>query len=196
MSDYVQTDHAQAPATEATSSYAPAASGLRFSRYFSKPGVNPFDELTWEFRDAIIQDFKGRLVFEQKAVEVPSDWSVTATNIVASKYLHGQVGTPAREKGVRDLISRVAESIRDWGMRDGYFASGRRRHLLQRAHAPARQPEGCVQLARLVQRRLRSPRAQLRRAELALGRRQGRGCLLRHRLLQAAVLGLLHQLGE
>ncbi|MGA7155947.1 MAG: vitamin B12-dependent ribonucleotide reductase, partial [Acidobacteriaceae bacterium] len=100
-----------------------AAPGLHFSRFFTKPGVNPFDELAWEFRDAIIQDFKGRLVFEQKAVEVPSDWSVTATNIVASKYLHGQVGTPEREKGVRDLISRVAESIRDWGKRDGYFAS-------------------------------------------------------------------------
>jgi len=100
-----------------------SAPGLHFSRYFTKPGVSPFDELTWEFRDAIIQDFKGRLVFEQKAVEVPSDWSVTATNIVASKYLHGQVGTPDREKGVRDLISRVAESIRDWGKRDGYFAS-------------------------------------------------------------------------
>jgi ribonucleoside-diphosphate reductase alpha chain len=100
-----------------------SAPGLHFSRYFTKDGVSPYDELAWEFRDAIIQDFKGRLVFEQKAVEVPSDWSVTATNIVASKYLHGQVGTPDREKGVRDLISRVAESIRDWGKRDGYFAS-------------------------------------------------------------------------
>jgi ribonucleoside-diphosphate reductase alpha chain len=99
------------------------APGLHFSRYFTKPGVNPFDELSWEFRDAIIQDWKGKLVFEQKNVEVPSDWSVTATNIVASKYLHGQVGTPERESGVRVLISRVAESIRDWGKRDGYFAS-------------------------------------------------------------------------
>jgi ribonucleoside-diphosphate reductase alpha chain len=100
-----------------------SAPGLSFSRYFTKPGVNPFDEVQWEHRDAIIQDYKGNLVFEQKAVEVPSDWSVTATNIVASKYLHGTLGTPEREKGVRDLISRVAESIRDWGLRDGYFAS-------------------------------------------------------------------------
>ncbi len=113
----------QATTTTAAPSQRSSAPGLHFSRYFTKPGVNPFDELAWEFRDAIIQDFKGRLVFEQKAVEVPSDWSVTATNIVASKYLHGQVGTPDREKGVRDLISRVAESIRDWGKRDGYFAS-------------------------------------------------------------------------
>ena len=80
----------------AASTRTSSAPGLHFSRYFTKPGVNPFDELTWEFRDAIIQDFKGRLVFEQKAVEVPSDWSVTATNIVASKYLHGEVGTPER----------------------------------------------------------------------------------------------------
>jgi ribonucleoside-diphosphate reductase alpha chain len=118
----------QTPNTTAATTNHPepnrnAAPGLHFSRHFTKPGVNPFDELSWEFRDAIIQDFKGRLVFEQKAVEVPSDWSVTATNIVASKYLHGQVGTPDRENGVRALISRVAESIRDWGIRDGYFAS-------------------------------------------------------------------------
>ena len=129
MADMIQSSAAagqhaeQATTPAAAPSQHSSAPGLHFSRYFTKPGVNPFDELTWEFRDAIIQDFKGRLVFEQKAVEVPSDWSVTATNIVASKYLHGQVGTPDREKGVRDLISRVAESIRDWGMRDGYFAS-------------------------------------------------------------------------
>src|ERR1700689_1997810 len=119
------TIHSAAEQTTTAAAHRPHsnAPGLQFSRYFTKPGVSPYDELAWEFRDAIIQDFKGRLVFEQKAVEVPSDWSVTATNIVASKYLHGQVGTPDREKGVRDLISRVAESIRDWGMRDGYFAS-------------------------------------------------------------------------
>jgi ribonucleoside-diphosphate reductase alpha chain len=130
MSDFTPTatttGHESAAATSSTnlsgSEHSPAP-GLHFSRHFTKPGVNPYDELQWEFRDAIIQDFKGNLVFEQKNVEVPSDWSVTATNIVASKYLHGQVGTPEREKGVRDLISRVAESIRDWGKRDGYFAS-------------------------------------------------------------------------
>jgi ribonucleoside-diphosphate reductase alpha chain len=124
MSEYTST----VAGTAAESSFAPTAHstgapGLSFSRHFTRPGVNPFDEVAWELRDAIIQDFKGKLVFEQKAVEVPSDWSVTATNIVASKYLHGQVGTPDRENGVRALISRVAESIRDWGMRDGYFAS-------------------------------------------------------------------------
>ncbi len=102
---------------------APSAPGLKFHRHFTKPGVSPFDEITWEHRDAVIQDWKGKLIFEQKNVEVPADWSMTATNIVASKYLHGQVGTPERESGVRALITRVAESIRDWGLRDGYFAT-------------------------------------------------------------------------
>jgi ribonucleoside-diphosphate reductase alpha chain len=126
MSDFTPTTTTTAGTDTAAASSnlsGTVAPGLHFSRHFTKPGVNPYDELQWELRDAIIQDFKGNLVFEQKNVEVPSDWSVTATNIVASKYLHGQVGTPEREKGVRDLISRVAESIRDWGKRDGYFAT-------------------------------------------------------------------------
>ncbi len=114
--------HTAAPSAAAARPAA-RASGLSFSRHFTRPGISPFDEITWELRDAIIQDYKGRTIFEQKNVEVPSDWSVTATNIVASKYLHGQVGTPERESGVRALITRVAESIRDWGLRDGYFAS-------------------------------------------------------------------------
>ena len=98
-----------------------SAPGLTFSRHFSKVGVSPYDEIKWEFRDAVIQDFKGNIIFEQKNVEVPADWSMTATNIVASKYLHGLNGTAERESGVRALISRVAESIRDWGIAAGYF---------------------------------------------------------------------------
>jgi ribonucleoside-diphosphate reductase alpha chain len=110
-------------ASEQATASAKRVPGLAFSRHFSRPGVSPFDEVTWELRDAVIQDFKGKIIFEQKNVEVPSDWSMTATNIVASKYLHGQLGTPERETGVRALITRVAESIRDWGMEGGYFAS-------------------------------------------------------------------------
>ena len=111
---------AQVTPVRAASGRAP---GLSFSRHFTRPGISPFDEITWELRDAIIQDYKGRTIFEQKNVEVPADWSMTATNIVASKYLHGQVGTPERESGVRALITRVAESIRDWGISGGYFAT-------------------------------------------------------------------------
>jgi ribonucleoside-diphosphate reductase alpha chain len=103
--------------------FASRTPGLTFDRHFTKPGISPYDEITWELRDAIIQDFKGKTIFEQKNVEVPADWSMTATNIVASKYLHGLVGTSERESGVRALITRVAESIRDWGIKGGYFAS-------------------------------------------------------------------------
>src|SRR5512138_2952509 len=99
------------------------APGLQFRRLFTKTGVSPYDEIEWELRNAQITDAKGNVIFEQKDVEVPKDWSMTATNIVASKYLHGQTGTPERETGVRQLVSRVAETIRDWGLNGGYFRS-------------------------------------------------------------------------
>ncbi len=66
--------------------------GLTFIRRFTKEGVSPYDEVQWERRTALITDTKGNTIFEQKDVEVPADWSMTATNIVASKYLHGQTG--------------------------------------------------------------------------------------------------------
>src|SRR5580698_11536240 len=98
-------------------------SALRFGRFFSKPNVSPYDEVQWERRTALITDASGKAIFEQKDVEVPIDWSMTATNIVASKYLHGQLDTPQRESGVRALIGRVVETIRDWGLEGGYFAT-------------------------------------------------------------------------
>jgi len=97
--------------------------GLKFTRRFSAEGVSPYDAVQWDQRTASITDTKGNSIFEQKDVEVPVDWSMTATNIVASKYLHGQIGTPERETGVRQLVGRVAETIRDWGLSGGYFAS-------------------------------------------------------------------------
>src|SRR3982074_389507 len=97
------------------------APGLAFRRFFTKPGVSPYDEIEWELRLAQITDAKGNVIFEQKDVETPKDWSMTATNIVASKYLHGTIGTPDRESGVRALVTRVAETIRDWGFSQGYF---------------------------------------------------------------------------
>ena len=99
------------------------APGLTFKRYFTKAGVSPYDELEWELRLAQITDSQGGIIFEQKDVEVPKDWSMTATNIVASKYLHGPMETPERETGVRQLVTRVAETIRDWGIKGGYFRS-------------------------------------------------------------------------
>src|SRR5262252_3958654 len=97
------------------------APGLSFRRLFTKPGVSPYDEIEWDLRTAQITDTHGNVIFEQKNVEVPKDWSMTATNIVASKYLHGKVNTPERETGVRQLVSRVSETIRDWGHAQGYF---------------------------------------------------------------------------
>src|SRR6185312_12618353 len=89
---------------------------------FTKAGVDPYSTVEWELRTASITDSKGNDIFRQENVEIPKDWSMTATNIVASKYLHGRMGTD-RESGVRALISRVAETIRDWGMNGGYFAT-------------------------------------------------------------------------
>jgi ribonucleoside-diphosphate reductase alpha chain len=111
----------QVKTSAATTPGKKKAPGLPFRRLFTKPGVSPYDEIEWELRTAAITDAQGGIIFEQKNVEVPKDWSMTATNIVASKYLHGQVGTDERETGVRQLITRVAETIRDWGMNDGYF---------------------------------------------------------------------------
>jgi len=111
----------QVKRTESATTPTMKASGLAFRRFFTKPGVSPYDEIEWELRTAQITDSHGGVIFEQKDVEVPKDWSMTATNIVASKYLHGRQETGERETGVRQLVSRVAETIRDWGMKDGYF---------------------------------------------------------------------------
>jgi ribonucleoside-diphosphate reductase alpha chain len=100
-----------------------AAPGLKFTRHFTRTGVSPYDEVEWELRTASITDAKGNSIFEQRNVESPKDWSMTAINIVASKYLHGTLGTPGRETGVRQLIQRVAETIRDWGWQQGYFST-------------------------------------------------------------------------
>jgi ribonucleoside-diphosphate reductase alpha chain len=125
MSEVTET---RAPSPETPVSAAPAtpivpkkAAGLTFRRFFTKPGVSPYEEVEWELRTAQITDAKGGVIFEQKDVEVPKDWSMTATNIVASKYLHGTLGTAERETGVRRLVTRVAETIRDWGLSQGYF---------------------------------------------------------------------------
>ncbi|HEY3927903.1 MAG TPA: vitamin B12-dependent ribonucleotide reductase [Candidatus Koribacter sp.] len=97
--------------------------GLTFKRLFTKAGVSPYDEVEWELRTASITDSQGNKIFEQLDVETPKDWSMTATNIVASKYLHGTLGTSERESGVRALVSRVAETIAKWGVDGGYFRS-------------------------------------------------------------------------
>ncbi len=102
----------------------PERRGVIFPRHFTsrlEAGRTPYDELHWELRTASIGNDKGALIFEQRDVEVPADWSQTATNIVASKYFHGKPGAPDRERSVGQLVHRVVDTIADWGIDQGYF---------------------------------------------------------------------------
>ena len=108
--------------TSRPSSSAQAA-GLEFARYFSREGVDPFDEIEWDIRSAVIGNEKGQVVFEQRDVEMPRFWSQQATNIVVSKYFRGQIGTPERERSVKQLIGRVVDTITAWARKQSYFAS-------------------------------------------------------------------------
>jgi ribonucleoside-diphosphate reductase alpha chain len=115
-----------APATT-TRTFGPGreVTGLEFERYFTKgsDGVDPFDEIEWELRSAVIANERGQLVFEQRDVEFPKFWSQQATNIVVSKYFRGQIGTPERERSVKQLVGRVVETITRWAREQEYFAS-------------------------------------------------------------------------
>src|SRR5579871_2966201 len=98
--------------------------GLGFPRYFTskmETGKTPYDEIAWELRTASIGNDKGAVIFEQRDVEVPVDWSQTATNIVVSKYFYGKAGSPERETSVAQLVQRVVDTIADWGKKDKYF---------------------------------------------------------------------------
>jgi len=104
--------------------------GRRFSRglvvkelFCPHDVADPFNTIEWDLRTAAIKGESGEVLFEQTDCEVPSNWSQLATNVVCSKYFYGEVGTPQREKSVRQLIHRVSRTIADWGTRDGYFAS-------------------------------------------------------------------------
>src|SRR5262245_43855403 len=102
---------------------APARRGLRFRRFYTTAGIDPFDTVEWELRDALITNERGEKVFEQRGVEFPKSWSQTATNVVVSKYFRGHLGSPDRERSVRQLIGRVADTLAAWGRRGGYFAA-------------------------------------------------------------------------
>src|SRR6187200_2081073 len=104
-------------------SKAPLVPGLEFPRYFTLPGVDPFDEVEWEIRSAVIGNEKGKVVFEQRDVEIPKFWSQQATNIVVSKYFRGQIGMPDRERSVKQLIGRVVDTITGWAAKQKYFAT-------------------------------------------------------------------------
>ena len=117
---YMTFKQATAPRTSGEAVYG---NGLTFERYFTKPGVHPYDDIQWEMRTASIKDAKGNIIFEQHNIETPKTWSQTATNIVAQKYFRGKVGTPERESSMRQMVNRVAQTMANWGRKDGYFQS-------------------------------------------------------------------------
>ena len=104
-------------------SKAAPAPGLTFPRFFTEAGIDPFDEVEWDLRSAVIGNERGEVVFEQRDVEIPKAWSQQATNIVVSKYFRGQIGTPERERSVKQLIGRVVTTITEWARSNKYFAA-------------------------------------------------------------------------
>jgi ribonucleoside-diphosphate reductase alpha chain len=101
---------------------APERTGIGISRHFTTEGTHPYDEVTWERRDARITNYKdGSVAFEQLGVEVPVTWSLNATNILAQKYFRGTLGTPERESSLKQVADRVVDTITAWGVKDGYF---------------------------------------------------------------------------
>src|SRR5271155_4075390 len=98
--------------------------GVSFPKFFTQklePGRTPYDDIAWELRTAAIGNDKGAVIFEQHDVEVPADWSQTAANIVVSKYFHGKMGSPERERSVGQLVHRVVDTIAEWGKAGRYF---------------------------------------------------------------------------
>src|SRR2546430_3360154 len=101
-----------------------AGSGIR--RHFTTEGVHPYDEIVWERRDARITNFRdGAVAFEQLGVEVPADWSLHATNILAQKYFRGTLNMPEREWSLKQVADRVVDTITTWGTEGGYFVDDR-----------------------------------------------------------------------
>jgi ribonucleoside-diphosphate reductase alpha chain len=120
---------------------------IGITRRNTRPGIDPYDEVEWEVRDAVIPGKDGP-AFEQREVEFPVFWSATATNIVAQKYFRGPLGSPQRERSVRQMISRVVDTITAWGRKDGYFADAEEadafhaelKHLLVNQYAAFNSP--------------------------------------------------------
>src|SRR5271166_6034064 len=123
MATVKQALNGKSPETLSVSETAGSArKGMRFRRYFTSGKISPFDAVEWEKRTALIGNEKGVTIFRQDDIEVPKNWSQTATNIVASKYFHGKPGSPEREGSVRQLIARVVKTVVRWGEEGGYFA--------------------------------------------------------------------------
>jgi len=101
-----------------------AGAGLRCERIYTKPGMHPYDEVTWTRQDVVLTNWRdGSINFEQRGVEFPDFWSPNSVQIVTSKYFRGAVGTPVREWSLKQLINRVVHTYTKAGKDNGYFAT-------------------------------------------------------------------------
>src|SRR3954454_5752180 len=115
---------AQAPGGSRGTATRQRGQALKLERVYTRPGVQPYDDVTWERRDVVMTNWRdGSVNFEQRGVEFPDFWSVNAANIVTTKYFRGAVGSPQRESSLRQLIDRVVRTYRRAGEEHGYFAS-------------------------------------------------------------------------
>ena len=121
MASVEQVSGTEETAAEVVNTVVEEGARLGVKRFFTIPGRDPFDEIEWETRDAIIPGRDGP-AFEQRGVEFPKFWSQTATNIVAQKYFRGRLSSPEREASVKQMIGRVVDTVVAWGKEGGYFA--------------------------------------------------------------------------
>src|SRR5690349_12304841 len=121
MASVEQVQGSETTAEEVVNTVVEEDARLGVKRFFTIPGRDPFDEIEWETRDAIIPGRDGP-AFEQRGVEFPKFWSQTATNIVAQKYFRGRLSSPERESSVKQMIGRVVDTVVAWGKEGGYFA--------------------------------------------------------------------------
>jgi ribonucleoside-diphosphate reductase alpha chain len=120
MSPFVSTEKS------APTANAPTLAGIHVNRRFTSPGRHPFEDVRWERRKTVISNPDGSTVFAMEGIEVPAEWSQLATDIVVSKYFRkaGVPGTPGHEISVRQVVHRLAHTIRNAGeLQGGYFAT-------------------------------------------------------------------------
>src|SRR6266516_6587395 len=122
MASAKQIQTADTPVVKLENSVADEKASVAVRRFFTIPGRDPFEEVEWEIRDALIPG-KDKPVFEQRGVAFPKFWSQTATNIVAQKYFRGRMGSPDRESSVKQMIGRIVATVGSWGRDGGYFVN-------------------------------------------------------------------------
>ncbi|OLS24553.1 MAG: Vitamin B12-dependent ribonucleotide reductase [Candidatus Heimdallarchaeota archaeon LC_2] len=124
------------------------STGLQFKRFYTEEGVHPYEKIKWETRDVLVTSATGDVIFSQKRVEFPSNWTINASQIVTSKYFHGRLGKPERETSLKQLIDRVVNTVGKWGLEGKYFKSELNKnifveeltHILLNQHASFNSP--------------------------------------------------------